>query len=315
MKYTLVVDADTIIFRYAKILQEDYVEVWWKDRMKIFKNKTMFKGGTIKGEKIKGWLYEKERPFKLDEFKFVNKSKPLFSHIGVAQKHIAGYIEELYNIPWVKDIKFVLGGGDNFRYKIYPDYKKNRGEKPLKLQEVKDWVCSEYKDIVVIAEGVEADDYLSIMGHWSRNHFKNPKDTNIVLCGCDKDLLQIHSNYFFNFDKREDGIIWIDEFTGHKSLAIQILTGDITDNIKGLPKVTDEMKEKYNIRGGGCGKMKAEKILSNSDTIIDLYRQVQWCYMSYYKEQYKTHLNREFQLVKLLEKKNEIPTFPFQVDK
>ena len=312
-KYTLVIDGDTIIFRYAKILQEDYIEVWWKDRVKTFKNRTMFKGGTLKGEKVVGWLYEKDRPFKLEDFKIVDKSRLISSGTTFFKKHIREYIAGFYELPWIKDLKIVLGGKDNFRYKIFPDYKKNRGAKPLKLKDVKDWFCSEYNDIVTIADGVEADDYLSMMGYYSRNHFNPPKDTDIVLCGCDKDLLQIHSNYFFNFDKRDDGIVWIDEFTGHHSLAVQILVGDKTDNIMGLPKVTDEMKEKYKIYGGGCGQAKAKKILSNCKAITDLYKEVEWCYMSYYKDEYKKHLNREYQLVKLLDKKDEIKDFPFSV--
>lgn len=317
-----VIDGDTPIFRHSKILEETYIEVWWNNRVKEFENITRFKGGKLKGQEIEGYLNKinkgREEPFSIEEFEIINKSRLIKppqkgARLDIAKRNLRSYISDFYAIPWVKEIKYCVGGNTNFRYEVDKNYKSNRGPKPLKLLEVKEWFCDEFKDIIVVADNCEADDKLSQMGHWSRNYFKNPKDSNIVLCGYDKDLLQIYNNWHFNFDKRDE-IVWINEFTGHKNLALQCLKGDTVDGIKGLPEITPEIKEKYNVGLGGCAEGKANKILDLCETIEDLYREVEWCYRSYYKDDYKQALNKEYMLVKLLEKKDEFNIeFPFQL--
>ena len=318
--YTLIFDGDTSLFRFAKALQEDYIEVWWKDRMMECKNLTYFKGGKINGQVIKGKLEEinenRKDPFLLEEFEIIPKSRLLKcdndkKRLGLGKKWIREYISELYAIPWVKEIKYCLSSETNFRKEVDPLYKSTRGEKPILLKQLRKEFIKEFKDIIEIHGGLEADDLLSCYGYLSRNTFTNPKDTNIVLCGYDKDLLQIYNNFFYNFDKRDEGVIWIDEFTGQKNLVVQCLCGDTVDAITGLPSVTEEMKEKYNIRMGGVGKGKAESILSNCDTVECLFREVEWCYRSYYGDGYKEALNREFRLVKLREHKDKMVDFPF----
>lgn len=318
--YTLVIDGDTPIYRASLALQESYIEVWWKDRMIECKNLTEFKGGKLNGKIIKGKLQEineqKKTDFIFDDFVIIPKTRLISSNndkmrMGLGKKFIREYLSTLYQIPWVKDIVYCLSSDNNFRRDIDKDYKKNRTCKPILLDDIRNWFIKEFKEIVKIEDGLEADDLLSIYGNSSRNSFINPKDTNIVLCGYDKDLLQIYNNYFFNFDHREDGVYWIDEFEGEKSLAKQCLIGDRIDNIQGLPKINEEIKKKYKVRLGGVGAGKAEQILSNCKIVKDLFKTVEDCYKMYYKENYKEELNKQFQLVKLIETKDKVKDFPF----
>lgn len=318
---TLVLDGDTPLYRASLALQESYIEVWWEDRMIECKNLTEFKGGKLNGKIIKGKLQEindnKKTNFILDDFKIIPKTRLIQSNndkmrLGLGKKFIREYISNLYQIHWVKEVVYCLSSENNFRRDIDKEYKSNRTCKPVLLDTLRNWFIKEFKDIIKIEDGLEADDLLSIFGHKSRNSFTNPKDTDIVLCGYDKDLLQIYNNYFFNFDHREDGVFWIDEFEGQKSLAKQCIIGDRIDNIKGLPKINEEIKAEYNVRLGGVGSGKAEKILSDCKTVGDLFKTVENCYKMYYKDNYKEKLNKQFKLVKLLENKEEIKDFPFK---
>jgi 5'-3' exonuclease len=57
--------------------------------------------------------------------------------------------------------KLYIGGSDNFRYKIYPEYKANRLDKPKPeyLQDVRAFLVSEWNAEIV--NGMEADDAMS----------------------------------------------------------------------------------------------------------------------------------------------------------
>jgi hypothetical protein len=318
----LVVDGDTPIFRFALALEKKYIEASYKKSPWVIEldNITQFKGGKLKGKEVQGELHKmnksSEIELTMDDFNIKHKvrlinAKSDESRLEIGKRNARNYISDLYQIPWVKEIKYCLSSKNNFRKNIDKNYKSSRGKKPLLLNDLKSWFEKEFKSIITIIDGLEADDLLGIMGNWSRNYFKDPKDSDIVLCGYDKDLLQIYNNYFFNFDHREDGIFWINELDGQRNLCHQILTGDTTDDIKGLEGISDEIKERFCVRLGGCGKGKAEKILSDCCTVECLYERVEWCYMSYYQDDYKDHLNKQFKLVKLLENKDKIEDFPF----
>ena len=302
----LYVDFDTIIYRYAISLQKTTVEVSYKDNgvTKVFKNITEFRG---RNKKEPGGWFGDVNVFFNSNFLLkdcnINKKTKIILKDNVAHKHITAYVEELKQD--FEEVKIIVGGNNNYRYKIFPNYKKDRGEKPLRLLQVKDWTINNLENVVV-ADGCEADDYCSIIGWWA---YRNKKD-DVVIGGCDKDLLQIPGKHW-NYDKREEGIIEVDIFTAHHNLCKQLLLGDVTDGIKGLPLTTSEICDKYNIKQGGVGKIKTEQILSNINTIEGLYRAVEECYKSYYKEEWKSALNQTYQLVKLMEKKGVIPTYEF----
>ena len=145
----------------------------------------------------------------------INKIK---DDLDVDNDHVVVYLSNRYN----------------FRKKLWPLYKYNRVdvEKPRHLDAVRAYICLNYKWESV--DWLEADDLLaSIMASRS----------DVVCCSIDKDLLQLPGLHY-NINKRT--VTEITEEQGLYNLAMQTLTGDSVDNIKGCP---------------GIGPKKAAKIL------------------------------------------------------
>lgn len=142
-----------------------------------------------------------------------------------------------------------LTGKTNFRNDIatIQPYKGTRSsEKPSHFLKLRQYMEKEWKAIVT--EGIEADDAIAIKG--------TELGDDCVMVSVDKDFLQIKGNHF-NFVK--DKHIYIDEFTGLYNLYHQMLTGDRVDNIRGVK---------------GIGQKKADKILADCKTEVDMYNAV-----------------------------------------
>lgn len=136
---------------------------------------------------------------------------------------------------------YAVKGTGNFRKDIYPEYKSHR---PDLDQDIKDKLNFLHRYALdqgaVAADGMEADDLVSIWAYEAREN-----ENQYVICGIDKDLLQIPGNHY-NYGK--DTWQFIDDDEGHLRLMLQCLTGDNADNIPGLK---------------GIGPKKAEKILKD----------------------------------------------------
>lgn len=139
-------------------------------------------------------------------------------------------VEEWYNI--VQTYIFI-GGKDNFRYKIFPEYKANRKDtikSPL-LPFIREYMIEELKAIE--SHGGEADDYI-IDGI-------SECSGNCVVSSIDKDVLY-HSPNIPLYDYRGYNDV-LGEFksisTKQSKLAraTQLVTGDSTDGVPGAKKV------------------------------------------------------------------------------
>lgn len=130
------------------------------------------------------------------------------------------------------EMQIYLSGKKNFREDLatFAKYKGNRDKqrRPLFYQEIKDYLCNVWG--AVYSDGCEADDAMGLA---------QEKDTMIV--SIDKDLLQIPGRHF-NWVRDEMTTVSIDE--GIHLFYKQILTGDRTDNIVGIPGVGDKTAEK-----------------------------------------------------------------------
>tara|TARA_R110001592_G_scaffold70478_3_gene215916 strand:+ start:346 stop:1038 length:693 start_codon:yes stop_codon:yes gene_type:complete len=155
------------------------------------------------------------------------------------------------------EYKAFLTGTKNFRKTIYPEYKANRtAPKPIYLQECRDYAISQM-GAELAPEGLEADDSLGI----------NQTDETII-CSLDKDLLMIPGKHFQwaisgkNWEKPDT---WIDQTyeEGMKLFYTQCITGDPSDNIKGIP---------------GLGKAKAKTTLSGLTNERDMFDKVRRLY-------------------------------------
>lgn len=118
--------------------------------------------------------------------------------------------------------KLFIGGEENFRYSIDPEYKANRRDKPrpMWLQPVREYLVTNWN--AEIADGIETDDAVGIAYCDSYEE--------AVIASYDKDLRQIAGNHY-NFKTNEWIIVspregWVNFYT-------QLVLGDGSDNIKG----------------------------------------------------------------------------------
>lgn len=190
----------------------------------------------------------------------------------------------------INDYIGFLGGKKCFRYDIYPEYKANRKNlvKPKFWQECKDYLIERWN--FKICDSIEADDAVNI----TRNRLKDTHNSIIVTT--DKDLIKcIEGTYL---DGKTFDVYYTSHNVAEYNFWRSMITGDSTDNIKGLPK---------------CGKVYAEKLLNDSKD----YRQS--VYDAYYiKECNDFDLN--YNLLKILDDKEdfevpEIQKYCKEIDK
>lgn len=125
--------------------------------------------------------------------------------------------------------------GKCFRYRIAKTkpYKHNRkgGNKPIIFYALKEYLQQKWKFTAV--KGLEADDLVSIY----------KRSINSVVCSPDKDVLYQVVGSHYNYGKAE--FVRTNEETADKFLLMQMLMGDSTDGIIGIPKVGPKTAEKW----------------------------------------------------------------------
>jgi len=158
-----------------------------------------------------------------------------------AKKIVTGMFEK-FNVE-ANGWRLFLGGKDNFRKSIarVQPYKGKRPPKPLLYEEVRNYLVTYWQAEII--DGMEAEDMAAIV------YNEDPEEN--CLCAVDKDVLQVPGLHF-NYNKGTTQVISPRE--GNLRLWAQILTGDSTDSITGIP---------------GCGPVKANKLLQGVTT----YRQ------------------------------------------
>lgn len=147
------------------------------------------------------------------------------------------------------DPHIILSGGENFRYKINPQYKANRTEqkRPDYLEPLREWLVVEYG--AEITDGIEADDRLGIL---ATEYTK--ADVPFVICSLDKDLRQIpgrHYSWEISGTNREK--TWVKEALdtvispqeGMFNFYWQMVMGDRADNIFGFDGVARQKVPKF----------------------------------------------------------------------
>ena len=161
-----------------------------------------------------------------------------------------------------------LSGSDNFRYDIatIKPYKGNRLDlhKPKHYQALRDFAVNRLG--AVVTENMEADDALAI------DQTKYNPDSCIV--SNDKDMLQVPGQHY---DWVKDEHHNITREQGIKKLYVQIIAGDSTDNIQGVPGLGTKKAEALIL---GCrDKMELDQAVhdaygGNYDTALENARLV-----------------------------------------
>lgn len=141
------------------------------------------------------------------------------------------FIRSTLHSTQADEYEIYITGENNFRYKVFPEYKANRKDvvKPKWLKACQDFVKSEWN--AVAAHGCEADDHLGIN-----------QSENTIICSIDKDLKMIPGNHF---NPVTEELIQVGQFEGLKNFYMQLLTGDRSDGIRGLDNVGPKKAAKY----------------------------------------------------------------------
>jgi 5'-3' exonuclease len=162
-------------------------------------------------------------------------------------------IETIMEQTGADEYEVWLSGKNNFRYSAYPEYKANRigAYRPKWEMEVKDYLTSQWH--AKWSDGCEADDMLGV---------RQCELKDSVICTIDKDLNMIPGKHY-NFVK---GIHYdVTDAEAIRFFYYQMLIGDTTDGIKGVP---------------GIGPKKAEKLLLECTTEQEYFERVRDQYSS-----------------------------------
>ena len=184
------------------------------------------------------------------------------------------------------DVEFYFSpdSGGTFRHRIATtrEYKGNRKEtrRPTYEKEIREFIQSQWSSVV--AEDEEADDLLGI----AQTKY-GPHDS--VIISLDKDLDQIPGlKYNYLHDVGYD----ISEKAAYTNFHIQLMTGDSTDNIPGLP---------------GIGPAKATKALHGIEDEAEQLEEVARMYQIHSgKEDWVEYMNEQGALVYIRRKPDEM---------
>lgn len=299
-KRVALVDADTIIFRSAVVIQESPLLVTHKintKRSKEFRNITAFRE----------WL-SKNTGYSEDDFS-IEENPRLVEPLENALHSIKLQVEKIANQEWCSDFRLYLGTSNNFRKTLYPYYKANRkAGKPIAFNDCYQYAVDKWKDRVIICDGEEAEDRVSIAAFEDYTKAKKARDkeaSSIVVAGIDKDLDMLEG-FRFNYDKPELGIWWVDNVAAFRAFCKQMCYGDATDNIKGLEGTGKDSKLKYGIKHQTIGKKTAEKLFDHLETEKEMFSLLVELFKDYYREGWQEKMTENGILLRLRKREGEI---------
>ena len=197
---------------------------------------------------------------------------------GLSEKIAAEFVDKtiksIFKDAFLTHYIIFLSGSSNFRNGIasIQEYKGGRKiEKPLYFYEIRNYLKDNYNTFYV--HGAEADDAVAV---WQTYYGKNS-----IICSDDKDLLQIPGDHF---NLRTKKIITIGEVEANYRVYHQLLTGDSTDNIRGIE---------------GIGPAKANKILAAVKP-VDYKKECLQQYVNKYGNQGVDYCKETFRLIYMM---------------
>ena len=157
--------------------------------------------------------------------------------LEIALDGIDSRINQMLQITGATHYAGFLTQGKCFRYKVAKNrpYKGNRkyGDKPIIFPAIKEYLKQKWGCTVITQ--LEADDLVSVFH----------KDKTTIICSPDKDVLYQNIGSHYNYGKAE--LVVVTKLDAIRFLWKQVLMGDSTDGIEGLPKV---YIEKFGISNG-----------------------------------------------------------------
>lgn len=148
---------------------------------------------------------------------------------GACEAIVDSTLREIATDTGISAMRIYLSGERNFRYDVAvtKPYKGNRATmvRPQYLETTKQYMADKYGAVRV--DGYEADDAIAT----------DMTVNGAVHCGIDKDILQVAGEHY-NYIKKEWTTITPDD--AELILYRQILMGDNSDNVPGLPRVGEK---------------------------------------------------------------------------
>lgn len=156
-----------------------------------------------------------------------NKEKTQAEIIAAVDAAITEILTATYATQYIG----FFGGKSLDRKRIDPTYKGKRPEKPEWFAQLSPLIMGNMLatwGFVRCPDEHEADDYvISAAITWRALY-------NVIIAGIDKDLKQIPGT-FYNYSKKI--LEQVDEVSAEHNFWVQVLSGDPSDGIPGLPKV------------------------------------------------------------------------------
>ncbi len=172
---------------------------------------------SLTGEKI---LDENGEPVKVDG-KFTYRERTFEESCKIADD----YITNLLNITEATNYIGFFGGSSKSRKEIYPEYKANRKDlEPLKnLPQMKTYLGDKWNFVFLLGYEYETDDFVASFVKQTPNSF---------IISPDKDLLGLVGNHY---NPRKNEWVYVAGSTAENNFWCSMITGDTSDNIKGIP--------------------------------------------------------------------------------
>lgn len=190
------------------------------------------------------------------------------------QKDLNTLLETVYCDEYLMAVK----GPDNFRNLLYPGYKLNRHADPTKQNAFVPVLrkLAAKQDYAIEAVGREADDLVRI---WAEQARLAGRD--YVICSIDKDLRCIPGRHWLMHKKE---LIVVSEAEAMRHYYEQLLKGDPTDNIPGVPRV---------------GEVKARNFLADCSTESEFQEVVVANYIDAYGDDWQSFLLSNAKMIHL----------------
>jgi 5'-3' exonuclease len=194
--------------------------------------------------------------------------------------------ESTLTAGYAEDYKMAVKGEGNYRDDIFPLYKKQRSKQPQPMAKYVYLIrkMAVIQNMAIASNNCEADD---LIGHW---YTKAIQDGLIpIIASIDKDLKTIGPCKYLNLKTQK--IEEVTEKESRRLYYIQMLQGDVTDNIPGIPKV---------------GPKTAERLVNYCKTLEEYQEIVVAEYFDYYGESHwYTKLRFNFDLLHIQRFKND----------
>ena len=163
---------------------------------------------------------------------------------GIGRYNVDQMVSKLLRDLDVSDHTFYVTGDKNFRYAIYPEYKANRLKtiRPEHLAACRDHLMMKYG--AVCSDGCEADDLLGV-----EQTAALAQGRETMISTIDKDLDMIAGWHYRPEIKRKGVIVtpwrryYVEPYEADRFFFKQLITGDPTDNIKGIPGVGKDSQQ------------------------------------------------------------------------